>query len=373
MRATCGLGWGAVAAAMAAVLSLAGCGTPGAPQAPSLNLPDRVADLAATRAGNQVALAWTMPRKNTDRLLLKGDITVHICHQLVSGPCETAGDLQLPPGARGTFTEMLPATLAAGAPRPLRYFVELKNSAGRSAGPSNTAMVLAGEAPAPISGLTAEVSKGGIVLRWTPLDATEKDEGSTAIRLHRKLLTPAPAKTERGLLAAPPEPVEQSLFVEPSAQSGRTLDRALDQTIRLGESYEYLVQRVARVSVDGQSVELAGPLSAPLRVEAADVFPPEVPTALAAVANAGESGSDASVDLSWQPVADSDLAGYAVYRREAESPWQRISSAEPVVPPAFHDVHVLAGHTYRYAVSAFDQSGHESARSAEAEETIPSP
>jgi hypothetical protein len=34
---------------------------------------------------------------------------------------------------------------------------------------------------------------------------------------------------------------------------------------------------------------------------------------------------------------------------------------------------VQAGHTYIYAVSAIDQGGHVSGRSAEAEETVPNP
>jgi fibronectin type 3 domain-containing protein len=84
-----------------------------------------------------------------------------------------------------------------------------------------------------------------------------------------------------------------------------------------------------------------------------------------------------AIDLSWQPVAESDLAGYAVYRSERvgerDAPWQRISPAEPLVPPDFHDAQVQPGHTYRYAVSSIDQGGHESARSAETEETVPNP
>jgi hypothetical protein len=34
---------------------------------------------------------------------------------------------------------------------------------------------------------------------------------------------------------------------------------------------------------------------------------------------------------------------------------------------------VQPGHTYRYAVAAIDQLGHESARSEEAEENVPNP
>jgi fibronectin type 3 domain-containing protein len=43
------------------------------------------------------------------------------------------------------------------------------------------------------------------------------------------------------------------------------------------------------------------------------------------------------------------------------------------VPPAFHDAQVRPGHTYRYAVTAIDQGGHESARSTETQETVPNP
>jgi fibronectin type 3 domain-containing protein len=127
---------------------------------------------------------------------------------------------------------------------------------------------------------------------------------------------------------------------------------------------------VANLTVDGQKLELPGPISAPIRVEALDVFPPAVPTGLAAVANAGP---EPSIDLSWQPDTESDLAGYAVYRREGEGAWQRISPPQPQVPPAFHDAQVLSGHTYQYAVTALDQGAHESARSAQTEETVPNP
>jgi fibronectin type 3 domain-containing protein len=87
----------------------------------------------------------------------------------------------------------------------------------------------------------------------------------------------------------------------------------------------------------------------------------------------GEDGAATAIDLSWQPVTDANLAGYAVYRREGEAAWERISPAELLVPPAFHDAQVQTGHTYRYAVSAIDAGGHESARSAETQETVPNP
>ena len=130
---------------------ITGCGTPGAPQPPSLDLPDRVGDLSAVRSGNEVSLTWTMPRKSTDKLLLKADIEVSVCRREKTGPCEAIGGaLMVAPGKDGKLNEALPSALASGSPRALSYFVELKNRKGRSAGPSNAAVVLAGEAPSPV-------------------------------------------------------------------------------------------------------------------------------------------------------------------------------------------------------------------------------
>ncbi|MGC9158814.1 MAG: hypothetical protein ACP5FH_07465, partial [Terracidiphilus sp.] len=197
-------------------------------------------------------------------------------------------------------------------------------------------------------------------------------------RLERKLLTTPATGPRQGLLAPAPEPVEQNLLVDSCVEHKRlgtcaAPDQALDSNVRFGQSYEYRAQRVERIPVDGTTLDLAGPLSAPLRVELRDVFPPTVPTGLVAVATAATPDSGPAIDLSWRPVSDPGLAGYAVYRRENGSAWRRISPAEPLVPPAFHDAGVLPGHAYHYAVSSIGRNGHESARSAEAGETVPSP
>lgn len=357
-------------------LAVAGCGMPGAPLPPSLNLPNPVTDLVASRTGDQIRLTWTMPKNNTDKLLLKDKVEVRVCRREgAAGQCAEAGELEVAPGAAGSFSETLPEGLRQGAARPLSYFVELRNDSGRSAGLSNAAVVLAGEAPGPVTGLEAKVRKAGVVLRWS---ATGQGAAATAVRLRRTLLSPQTEKANAGkngamggVLAPAPEVVEQNLLVE---AEGQTPDRALDKDIGFGETYEYRAQQVARVKVDGETLELDGALSAPLRVEVRDVFPPAVPTGLAAVAvDASASGGGPAIDLSWQPDTEADLAGYVVYRREGNGDWMRISPSQPVVGPAFHDAHVEAGHSYSYAVSAIDQSGHESGRSGAAMETVPGP
>jgi hypothetical protein len=273
--------------------------------------------------------------------------------------------VQAAPGSNATFSETLPAPLTAGEPRPLTYFVEILNRKARSAGLSNSANVVAGQAPTPIDGLSAQMAKSGVLLRWNP-------GGAGVVRLDRKLLTPPTLgekpKKDQGAMAPPPEPLERTLLVQAGAGG-----RALDTDVRFDQRYEYRAQRVAKVTVGDRRLELAGPLSAPVRIDTRNIFPPDIPTELAAVATAGENGSKPAIDLSWQPDIEADLAGYIVYRREASSPWRRISPSQPVVGPGFHDPDVQAGHTYSYAVTAIDQDGLESGRSTEAHETVPNP
>jgi hypothetical protein len=319
-----------------------------------------------------------MPKKNTDKLLLTDNVTARICRRESSaGECVTAGTAEFAPGADATFTETLPGALAEGGPRAVSYFVELDNRKGRSAGLSNAADAAAGAAPAAVTDLSAEVAKTGVMLRWTP-DALEAS--GMAVRLERTLLTPATKaeqkKSQESLLAAPAEPVTRTLLVTAGVQQGR----ALDKDIRFGGTYAYRAQRVESVTADGQKLELDGPFSAPVRIDAVNIFPPDVPSGLAAVATAGGgtgSNSGPAIDLSWTPDTEADLAGYFVYRREpaaeGDGAWQRISPQQPVVGPGFRDGNVVAGHTYDYAVSAVDEEEHESGRSAEAEETVPQP
>jgi hypothetical protein len=221
-------------------------------------------------------------------------------------------------------------------------------------------VALAGAPPSPVADLRVEMRKQGAVVHWAP------DDEAAAVRLQRKLLTPPATKPKESLGGPPPEPLEQNLLIEDVRQG-----QALDKSIHFGETYEYRAQRVSRVTVAGTTLELTSELSPPVRIEAMDVFPPATPTGLVAVAVRPENGGPAAIDLSWEPDAEADVAGYVVYRREDDGSWQRISPSEPVVGPAFHDAQVQPGHTYRYAVSAVDEGGHESARSADIEQASP--
>jgi len=360
---------------LSSAILLNGCGTPGAPQPPSLKLPEQVTDLTAVRAGNMATLHWTMPKKTTDHLLIKGPVRVVVCRVEGTHSCQAAGEVAVDPGKEGQFSDTIPASLAAGEPRPLDYYVELKSPKGRSAGLSNPATVLAGAAPSAVIGLSAKVRADGVALHWTGSE-------TTAIRLHRKLLNPpAPKKDQSsGPMGPETEPVMRDLFVEASPAGQEP--GAIDHTANFGEVYEYTAQRVRKIEVNSatgkKTLELDGEISAPIRVDVVDTFPPTVPQGLVAVLVPEEK----TIDLSWQPDSnpyiDKDLAGYIVYRAEAgeqntTADWKRISGEKPLIGPAYRDASVEPGHSYRYAISAIDLTGHESKRSAEAQESVPAP
>ena len=194
MTRSTGIQWSLALAAIAAASGLAtvgltGCGTPGAPLPPSLNLPDPVTDLSATRTGNVVKLTWTMPAKNTDKLKLKDNVLVHICRREGDGPCTQAGaDQSLPPKANGIVTETLPHC-PGRRPSPQAQLLcraQNKRAALRVIERGHDSC-RAGSASSHGPGCRGP-AKGGVVLHWNATAST-KDSGSfTAIRLHRNLI-----------------------------------------------------------------------------------------------------------------------------------------------------------------------------------------
>jgi hypothetical protein len=344
------------------LLGISGCGLPASPQPPSLNLPEPVIDLAASRAGNIVHLHWTMPRRTTDKVLLKGDQPVHICRRVEkNGPCEAAGDIQAAPRAEADFDDHLPPALTSGPPHLLEYYVELKNRHGRDAGPSNIAYTAAGADLPQVTALHGAAQIEGVALQWTP------EPGGDVIRLKR-VLVEAPKEKKSGkpdssVTSAPATPQEQTLEVATPDRGG-----VLDRDAALDHTYRYTVQRVSKLTLDGHAFEVLSMPSETITINAKDIFPPRVPTELQAVADPDAH----AIDLSWAPNTEADLAGYVVYRRDAgtDIPPVKISSSS-VTAPSFRDPNPQPGQRYRYSISAIDRNGNESTRSTEVEEALP--
>jgi hypothetical protein len=345
--------------------TMVGCGAPAAPAPPSLNLPTPVVNLSAVRIGDSVHLAWTMPIRTTDHLALRHPVSAQICRGIESGPCTNTGTLSLAPGAAGTYTDLLPPDLSHKPDRLLRYEVALQNHAGKSAGPSNPVYSAAGNSPAAVTGLTGQVRQDGVLLSWKPV----LDPGrSILFRIERLQLTvPAPQEARSsGLAPSPPSPT-QTLVVH--GRDGEDPGHAIDTSALFNQRYRYVVERVASLDVSARSVEVKGVPSEAVEVTTTDVFPPAVPQGLVAVADSAAG----AIDLSWTPDSDSDLAAYRVYRRDVQGSLPAQRAASVGVETSFRDTAVQPEHTYAYSVSAVDQSGNESKRSPEVEETLPRP
>jgi hypothetical protein len=369
--------------------SLLGCGTPGVPLPPSLDLPQPVQDLRASRKGDTVTLVWTVPRETTDRttIRLRRLGPTRVCRGLtvaMTGCTDQVREVNTPAlvavaeaaaeaKANATTsnkaqpspvkTASVPADATDIVPQALQlqnptgfvhYAVETLNTRGRSGGLSNQVQVPLAPTLPPPTDLSARVAAQGIVLTFTGvLHEHEAPELRHSYRIYRE---------EKG--SATPVLVGE-VQLSTSAQA-----ELVDHSFEWQKTYQYWVTVVTNVLRKGKpSAQVEGDNSVPITVPAIDVFPPAVPAGLQAVFSS--VGQKPFVDLTWAPNTDPDLAGYNVYRREENGAWTRINSA--LVPtPAYRDGNVAAGRTYFYAVTAEDVHGNESARSQETEETVPS-
>ena len=351
---------------LASLFALTGCGLPGAPQPPSLQIPKPVDDLAATRKGDQVLLAWTPPTQTTDNTNIRHAGTTEVCRGVNDFPmarCDqklaalngvqvehwTKGAM----AARHDYTDTLATALQLQNPLgEATYALNDLNRDGRSAGLSNQVRVpLAPTLPAP-NGIETRLTAEGVLLSWT---ATPPQLQNPALhfvyRVFRKNLT---NEKQPELIAG-----------EVAVPGNDFLDRNIDWEQR----YAYHLAAITQVEPPGkETIEIEGDDSPTVQVFTHDIFPPTVPTGLQAVYSG--VGQKPFIDLTWAPNLESDLAGYNVYRHEAGTAPVKINS-EVVKTPSFRDPNVAAGHQYFYAVSAVDVRGNESGKSEETSEKVP--
>jgi|HubBroStandDraft_3_1064219.scaffolds.fasta_scaffold06637_2 hypothetical protein len=359
--------------AVGAPLILTACATMGPPQPPSLELPKPPSDLRAVRKGDRVILTWTAPSVTTDRKTVRGRGATRICRGLEAKLTQCgvpAGEATAQTGATQagpstaksskqkisvSYSDVLPAAMLDDNPLGfITYAIEVLNADGRGAGLSNQVRVSLVRTLPPPSDFAYRITGQGVVLSWTndSLPTAAARGVHYVYRVYRR-----PEASQERILAG-----------EVPAGSGRSLTLT-DSSIEWEKTYEYRAETVTVVAQEKQpELEIEGDDTPEVKVFADDVFPPAVPVGLQAVFSG--PGQKAFVDLVWAPVADVDLGGYNVYRREEGTAAVK-ANAELVKTPAYRDVNVVAGKNYLYSVSAVDVRGNESARSEEAGETVP--
>lgn len=259
------------------------------------------------------------------------------------------------------FIDKLPEEMQRERPNGfITYAVEVLNHAGRGDGLSNEVRVPLVPTVLPFNDFSARMTAQGVLLHWQcPAKDEVVDDVKYLFRIYRSLNSSI-AETRiaemdaTGCVAGAKSPEE---------------DKFLDQSFDWEKTYLYRGTVVSVVQVkDRRSIEVEGDDTPKVGVFAQDVFPPAVPTGLQAVFSG--PGQAAFVDLVWAPDTDADLAGYNVYRRSGSGPIRKLNS-ELVKTPAFRDTEVVGGNVYSYSVSAVDERGNESGRSAEGSEKVP--
>jgi len=127
----------------------------------------------------------------------------------------------------------------------------------------------------------------------------------------------------------------------------------------IGAAYD-VAHRYTILATEGAATS---ELSDPLAITPVDTFPPVAPQGLSALAG------PASAQLSWERNQEPDLALYRIYRSSSSSELKQL--AESTASANYRDLTVMAGQTYRYAISAVDRIGNESPKSQTVEILIP--
>jgi hypothetical protein len=291
-------------ATLCLVLLLTGCGRVGAPLPPFIRIPERVTDLAVRQDGNSIILTWTNPARYIDgsQVTDLAQIDIRADDDVVMKVEATAA------GQPQTVT--LPVGAAVNVGRS--FSVTATTVQGKLSQVSNTVSIAAVTVPGSVLNLRAVVDQRRITLTWDkPQDHPELADAYRVSRV-------APAETQ---------------LVSDT--------RYEDLRYRPGEMYTYDVTAM-RGMVPG-----VGPKSVSILIE--DKTPPQVPSGLDFIV------SETGAFVTWSANAESDLAGYHVFRNAMPVADRLITTN------SFFDTDYRAGTAY--SVSAVDEFGNESGQS----------
>ncbi len=350
-----------ISLAWAALAVLPGCGKKGPLLPPIARVPQAVQDLSLSQLGSLVRLSWTNPTAYVDGnplekvseveiwLLRESKTQLSLSEKPVLEGFEQKAGL-LDRVRADEFPSLQQEETAAASPLTYEFPVEKKDF-GRTVltfalrvrderhRPSEFSAPVSLEVrvpPLPPENVRAAVSQDFIALRWD-----------------------TPPAEEAGPAAPPPS--GYNVFRSEAQSSPLRLNDQLvkstefhDKAFSFGRIYRYWVRSVVPESPPFTESEE----SSAVEVEAKDVFPPAPPLGLTAIAGAG------FIVLSWEASPEADLAGYRVWRKEAASvEFSLLKQLEPTMN-SYSDSAVEKNKRYVYAITAFDDAGNESPKSA---------
>ena len=306
-----------------------GCGYVGEPLPPLANVPSRVVDLAAVQRGARIVASFTLPALTTENVAIRAPLRVDLRIGPLPDPFRESDWLAMAVPVPEAPVEKGTAHYAIASPawqgKTVAVGVRVIGANEKVSGWSNFA-TLPVVAPPPVPmNVSAVAVPEGVRVSW-------QASGGSSFRVFRRT-------GEEDF--APTGDAPQSPYTDTSAE--------------FGKPYNYRV--VTIVKTDADHAAESEP-SSEFSITPTDTFAPAVPKGLQA------TPTPTGIELSWEGNTEADLAGYRIYRAVMGGPFQQIAE---VALPTHSDRMVEHGKTYQYAITSFDRSGNESARTTPVE------
>ena len=354
-----------------AILAI-GCGAPSEPTPPSPPIPATVADLVVQQKGDAAQLTFTVPTKTITGTRLTEIPTCEVYRgEFKADGSADAKSFRMVytfPGSivSGDVVDKHAQLLVPIAPeeaksqpgRKVAYLVRTRVSAKKESPDSNIIALAVYPVPETIGKVEATVTESAIELRWAAVTRTSGGEPLASVSYHVYRAQLDPASDQSAIDAALKDLAHAKLKTQLSLIASTDNPSERDTDFEFNQRYVYVVRSAA---AGGSALESGD--STPVPVAPRDTFPPAAPVGLVAAQLTGDTAGSAVVDLSWSISPENDVAGYRVYRSEADG-----ARGQPLLPdliptPAFRDTAIQTGHKYRFTVTAVDRAGNESAES----------
>jgi hypothetical protein len=336
-----------------------GCASPGDPVERKPPVAQSVSDLRAEQTANQVVLTFTLPTETVDRRRLTHPLEIEIyrgigapgvdseAHMTLLATVPSAEVNQYASEGHLRYVDSLkPQDFAQRDVAGASYSIRTRASVKKDSNSSNIAYLLIRPALEPIADLKTQTTQSAIVLTWTAPGKTLT--GSTppvaGYRIYRAEATTAEAATGE----SPKTPLTRI------GESQSPLFQ--DTQFEFGKRYVYSVRSV----VGSGAEELESADSNLVTITPRDTFPPAAPQGLVVAQMPRQADTPAHLELSWAISAETDVAGYNVYRSEQTAARGIRLNTELLLTPAFRDMNVQTGRRYFYTVTAVDRFGNES-------------
>lgn len=306
------------------LLWLEGCGYVGDPLPPALKIPKPVGDLSVAQVGPYLEIRFTPPALTMEDLELEKIGAVEL--KITDNWPEGGQNVPVVPEAKEAKI-----AVADWAGKEVAIGVRVANQKMRYSPWSNVVRLKVEPVLVKPVQVRAEATAAGVLVQW---EAAE--QAGVEWKVFRLGNVKGVLDKERVEMGR----VKERRFVDTGAEYGGT--------------YRYTVEGVlgAAISETSEAAEIVP----------VDKFAPGVPQGLTAL------GGATAVQLSWERGTEADLAYYRVFRAEGDGAFVVIEMQ--LATATYSDAKIRSGQRLRYAVSAVDRNGNESAKSQEVEITV---